>query len=86
MSAETLRRAATEIREDWPSHWVASHHLSVVTDTKFHRAVADWLDSVALSVDKRDNPEHVGGQHKGLRIPDEFAALNVARAYLGGAA
>lgn len=34
MSAETLRRAATRIREDWPD--CECHG--------FERAVADWLD------------------------------------------
>lgn len=45
-------------------------------------AVADWLQSVSVDVDKRDNPERVGGRYEALRIPDERAALAVARAYL----
>ena len=53
---------------------------------RFHRAVADWLKSVAVDVDKRDNPQRVGGRFEALRIPDEHAALTVARAYLGESA
>lgn len=55
---------------------IASWHPAVAL------AVADWLQSVSVDVDKRDNPERVGGRYEALRIPDERAALAVARAYL----
>lgn len=45
--------------------------------------VADWLYACASAIDKRDDPLHVGGCDPGHRVPDEFAALAVARTYLG---
>lgn len=78
--------AATFYRDEhgkprtWDATHIASWHPAVAL------AVADWLASVARDVDKRDNPQRVGGRFEALRIPDENAALLVARAYLGESA
>jgi len=48
MSAETLRRAVAEIREDWPSDREMGMDRQ---EWRFHRAVAAWLDWTAVTAE-----------------------------------
>lgn len=76
MSAEVLRRAASELRED--------ARLFDNRDSDFCVAVAEWLDATAARID-------MGKPRKGGVLPGRNnhswrgskQALAVARAYLG---
>ena len=84
MSAETLRRAATELREEWDDghnpRGTAWHR-----ERDFHLAVADLLENEANAMDRadgfaRDYPSertHPYNQARRSLLPA------VARAYLG---
>lgn len=71
MSAEILRRAATEIRDEWGDRGTAWHRV-----VSFHLAVADWLDDEASEIPPGASETKWG--------PIENApAVKVARAYIG---
>lgn len=75
MSAETLRRAATGLRDEWGEKplGTAWHR-----ERDFHLAVADWLDHAAARAESKI-------QHGGKEGPvwsHERDALAVAAAYL----
>lgn len=78
MSAELLRRAAAQIRNDRGG--VISKNT---VDGRRWLPVADWLESVARSL----TPPAAGvlGSGRSISPVDEDHALTIARAYLGEA-
>ena len=75
MNAEVLRRAAAEIREEWPEGRAMGQDR---TGWRTWRAVADWLDQHA--------PDHGPSAGRNECPWTVCAALAVARAYLGESA
>lgn len=77
MSAEVLRRAALEIREDYSAEEML---VSPPSPDPFMYAVADWLEGVA------DHWTRVDPDRPNFNNRHEQSAYMVARAYLGESA
>lgn len=78
VSAEILRRAVSEIRDEWSEGRAMGQDRS---EWRTWRAVADWLDSVADAHEPPDGGP--GNRGRTITIVDDAHAEVIARAYLG---